>query len=158
MTFNYFGDTKVIETPNIILQIILLNAQDFGPNSTVSFVNIGECEKILKSVYGIPENYSLIMVKSDSKMEDNKATNVIFDLYHPINKTKLNMSYCNEVDIKIDIPTNLENNTIDLYDSLLESGYNLFDSQDSFYNDVCTVYTSTNGTDMTLSDRQNIIY
>ena len=158
MTFNYFGDTKVIETPNIILQIILLNAQDFGPNSTVSFVNIGECEKILKSVYGIPENYSLIMVKSDSKMEDNKATNVIFDLYHPINKTKLNLSYCNEVDIKIDIPTNLENNTIDLYDSLLESGYNLFDSQDSFYNDVCTVYTSTNGTDMTLSDRQNIIY
>ena len=158
-SFNYLGgDMKTIQTQNVIFQIILLNAQDLGLNPNVSFVNIGECEKILKNVYDIPDNYSLIMVKSDSKTKDNSATNVLFELYHPITKTKLNMSFCNDVEIKIDIPIQLENNTLDLYDSLLESGYNLFDSNDSFYNDICTVYTSINGTDMILSDRQNIIY
>ena len=159
ISFNYQGgDMKIIQTQNIIFQIIIINAQDIGLNPNVSVVNIGECEKILKSKYGISDSDSLIMVKSDTKNKDLSSTSVVFNLYHPITKEKLNMSYCDDVDIKIDIPTQLENNTIDLYDSLIESGYNLFDSSDSFYNDVCSVYTSTNGTDMTLSDRQNIIY
>ena len=158
LTFNLGGDMKIIETQNVVLQIVLLNAQDIGLNPNVSFVNIGECEKILKEKYNINESDSLIMVKSDSKNKDGTSSNVMFDLYHPITRQKLNMSYCNDVEIKIDIPTQLENNTIDLYDSLLESGYNLFDSNDSFYNDACSTYTSTNGTDMILSDRQNIIY
>ena len=158
LTFNLGGDMKIIETQNVILQIVVLSAQELGLNPNVSFVNIGECEKILKEKYNINESDSLIMVKSDSKNKDGTSSNVIFDLYHPITRQKLNMSYCNDVEIKIDIPAQLENNTIDLYDSLLESGYNLFDSNDSFYNDACSTYTSANGTDMILSDRQNIIY
>ena len=159
ISFDYQGgDMKIIETENVIFQIIILNAQDISQNPNVSVVNIGECEKILKSIYNISESDSLIMVKSDSKNGEASAKNIIFDLYHPITKEKLNMSYCDNVEIKIDIPTKLENNTIDLYDSLVESGYNLFDSSDSFYNDACSTYTSSNGTDMTLSDRQNIIY
>ena len=127
-------------------------------NGNVSFVNIGECEKILKSIYNISESDSLLMIKSDFKSTDKYSTNVQFELYHPVTKIKLNMSYCDDVEIKINTPSNLENNTIDLYESLLDSGYNLFDSSDSFYNDVCSTYTSENGTDMILSDRQNIIY
>ena len=62
------------------------------------------------------------MVKSDAKNKDNKySTNVIFDLYHPVTKEKLNMSYCNDIDIQLDIQTELENSTIDLYESLIES-------------------------------------
>ena len=158
-SFNYNeGDMKIIETQNVIFQIIILNAQNISLNPNVSVVNIGECEKILKSKYNISESDSLIMVKSDSKISDASSKSIIFDLYHPITREKLNMSYCDNVGIKIDVPTQLENNTIDLYDSLIESGYNLFDSSDSFYNDACSTYTSTNGTDMILSDRQSIIY
>ena len=58
---------KIIETENVIFQIIILNAQDISQNPNVSVVNIGECEKILKSIYNISESDSLIMVKSDSK-------------------------------------------------------------------------------------------
>ena len=154
-----YGDErmKIIETGNVIFQIIYLNENDIGLNPNVSFVNIGECEKILKSVYNISESESLIMVKSDSKKTEEPTT-VFFDLYHPKTRTKLNMSYCYDVQIKINIPTQLENNTIELYESLLDSGYNIFDSNDPFYNDACSLYTSKNGTDMILSDRQNIIY
>ena len=37
-------------------------------------------------------------------------------------------------------------------------GYNLFNETDKFYTDICTVYTSENGTDMLLEDRKKEIF
>ena len=45
-----------------------------------------------------------------------------------------------------------------MYNSLNDEGYNLFNSEDSFYQDICSTYTSLNGTDMILSDRKKDIY
>ena len=157
-SFDYNGGyMKLIQNKNVNLQLILFDAQYINLNSNISIVDIGECESILKSEYDIPESYSLILLKSDIKNKD-LTTKVSFDLYNPFNKIKLNMSYCDNVNITMDIPINLENNIIDIYESLTESGFNLFDSNDPFYNDICSIYTSLNGTDMILSDRQNIIY
>ena len=39
---------QVIQTQNVVFQIIILNAQDLA-NGNVSFVDIGECEKNLKN-------------------------------------------------------------------------------------------------------------
>ena len=68
------------------------------------------------------------------------------------------MSYCKDIEIVINVPVNLDSETISLYDSLSKSGYNLFDSNDSFYNDICTPYTTENNTDIILLDRKNILY
>ena len=35
--------------------------------------------------------------------------------------------------------------------------YNLFDSSDDFYNDICTPYTTETGTDLSLSDRKELL-
>ena len=48
---------------------------------------------------------------------------------------------------------NLDESTKSIYNSLSQSGYNLFDLNDSFY-----IYTTENGTDLTLADRKNLIY
>ena len=37
------------------------------------------------------------------------------------------------------------------------SGYDLFNENDSFYTDICSTFTSENGTDMTLADRKKEI-
>ena len=68
----------------------------------------------------------------------------------------LNLSICEQVTIStpVDIGSDME----DIYNSLSESGYNLFDSEDSFYQDICTTYTTSSGTDMILSDRKKDIY
>ena len=68
------------------------------------------------------------------------------------------MSYCYNYKITVQTPVNLSNETIALYDIVNEFGYNIFDSEDPFYNDICTSFTSKNGTDMILSDRQNDIF
>ena len=66
------------------------------------------------------------------------------------------MNYCKEVKITVSVPVNLDSDQISLYESLSESGYNLFDSEDDFYNDICSTFTSANGTDMTLEDSLNL--
>ena len=45
-----------------------------------------------------------------------------------------------------------------MVNSLSESGYNIFNENDSFYNDICATYTSKNRTDMLLLDRKKDIY
>ena len=68
----------------------------------------------------------------------------------------LNLSVCDK--ITINTPVDIGKEIEEIYNSLSESGYNLFDSDDSFYQDICTVYTTSDGTDMILSDRKKDIY
>ena len=100
----------------------------------------------------------MIIVKSDLKSKDLSSTYVQYEIFNPYNLEKLNIDYCKNVKISINTPINLSDQTISLYNSLNQSGYNLFDSNDSFYTDVCTTYTSENGIDVTISDRQNMLY
>ena len=60
--------------------------------------------------------------------------------------------------ININSPVILNNIISNLYNSLKESGYDLFNKSDSFYNDICSIFTTENGTDITLSDRRKLIY
>ena len=112
----------------------------------------------IKKKYNLSDDESLIIMKTDIKNVDLSSTNVKYEIYHPYTLEKLNMEHCKEVKIVVNSPVNLDNQTIALYNSLIKSGYNLFDTSDSFYNDICTTYTSENGTDVTIDDRQNELF
>ena len=86
------------------------------------------------------------------------TTYVLYEIYHPLTLEKLNLSVCINDEIIIDIPAELDSNIKKLYNSLNESGYNLFNGNDSFYEDICTTYTSENQMDILLSDRKKDIY
>ena len=98
----------------------------------------------------------LIIYKVDIKNSDASSTYVQYEVYNPVNKSLLNLSICDS--ITVNTPVNISNEMEEIYNSLSESGYNLFDSEDSFYQDICTTYTSLTGTDMILSDRKKEIY
>ena len=68
------------------------------------------------------------------------------------------MEVCKDIAVGVSVPVNLDDNSKSLCGSLSQSGYNLFDLNDSFYNDICSTYTTENGTDLTLADRKNLIY
>ena len=155
---DYDVDNKIIETKNVIIQISTLEEQINNNNTNISTIYLGECENILKSQYNISDADSLLIIKTDIKDEELSATYVQYEIYHPITKEKLDLNYCKDINIVIHVSVNLDDNTVALYDSLSESGYNLFDSEDDFYNDICSTYTSQNGTDMTLTDRKIEIY
>ena len=158
LTEDYNGENTIIETENVVIQISTLEEQKNSINPNVSTIDLGECENILKEKYNISKDYSLIVLKTDIKNDDLSVTYVQYEIYHPITKKQLDLKYCNDIKITVNVPVNLDDNAILLYDSLSESGYNLFDSEDDFYNDICSTYTSENGTDMTLADRKDEIY
>ena len=155
---NYEGENKVIETENVIIQLSTLEDQKNSLNPNISNIDLVECEDILKKENNITKEQSLILLKTDIKNEDLSSTVVQYEIYHPVTKDKLNLESCKDVKIVVNVPVKLDSNKVSLYDSLSESGYNLFDSEDSFYNDICATYTSENGTDMLLEDRKKEIF
>ena len=119
---------------------------------------MGDCEQILKEANSIPYTESLIIYKTDIKTQDLSATYVIYEVYNPLTLVKLELSVCNDVEININVPVSMSNNMEELYSSLTDSGYNIFNGNDSFYQDICATYTTLNGTDILLSDRKKDIY
>ena len=158
LTEDYNRENTIIQTQNVIFQISKLEEQKNNINPNISSIDLGECENLLKIHYNISNEEPLIIVKTDIKNSDLSSTYVQYEIFDPYTLDKLDLKYCNEVKIVINVPINLKKDTISLYESLNKSGYNLFDSGDDFYIDICTTYTSENGTDLTLSDRNNEVF
>ena len=149
---------EIIETENVIFQISTLEEQKNSNNPNVSSIDLGDCEKLLKQQEELSDNDNLIVLKTDIKSEDLSSTYVQYEIYNPITLKKVSMDICKDIPISVSVPVSLDESTKSVFDSLSQSGYNLFDLNDSFYNDICSTYTTENGTDLTLADRKNIIY
>ena len=123
----------------------------------VSIIDLGTCENLLKDTYNIDHNISLI-IKKYEKLTNAAERNVQYEVYHPLSKEKLNLSLCESETISLYIPITLNEKLVELYKDLQNSGYDLFNIKDPFYNDICSPYKSENGTDVLLSDRKNDYY
>ena len=152
------GNNTIIKTNNVVFQVSTHEDQKNSDNEDVSSIDLGICEETLKLKNNIEKEESLIILKIDVKSEDLSQTYVYYEVYNPINLQILNITDCEEDTISISSPVNLDEETSILYSSLKDSGYNLFNSNDDFYNDICSKYTSVNGTDITMADRKNIIF
>ena len=152
----YDGEKKTIQTENIVFQMEKYNEQ--SEDDSLSYINLGECEKLLREECEIPEDESLIIYIVDIKSENSISTHVQYKIFHPISLAPLDyLTICSKEKISISVSVNLNNKTKSLYESLNNNGYNLFDANDSFYNDICATYTTENGTDISLNDRKNVI-
>ena len=134
----------IIEDDNIIYQITSTSVQNKNESNNISTIILGECENILKKKYDI--NDGLIIFKIDYFKEGASIPIIGYELYHPISKIKLNLSYCNEENIKFNysIPVSIDE------DNILK-----YDPKNEYYSDLCIPTTSENGTDILLNDRQN---
>ena len=128
---------------NTMLQITTTENQRSNPNTNISTINFGTCESKLKKVYQINETLPLIIFKVDYFSSDLLIPIVGYEVYHPINKSKLDLSYCEDILVELNIPVSINEDNLFKYDP--ESDY---------YTDKCFSYTTENGTDIILSDRQ----
>ena len=148
-------DNIIVKTPSVAFQLTSLDEQK--KNNNMSIVDLGECENKLKEKYNISQEKSLIIFKIDIQNKNKSLTYVQYEVYNPNNLEELDLKVCKNLPINISVPANLSSETITLYENLKKSGYNLFNSKDKFYNDICTSYTSINNTDILLIDRQKDI-
>jgi hypothetical protein len=70
----------------------------------------------------------------------------------------MNLSICEGKQIDIYPPVDLNQNLYNLAKNLKEQGYDLFDSSDPFYNDICSPYNSLDNTDVLIKDRKYDFY
>ena len=149
---------EIIETENVIFQISTLEVQKNNNNPNISSIDLKDCERLLKQQEGLKDNEELIVLKTDIKSEDLSKTYVQYEIYNPKTLKSVQMDICKNISISVSVPIFLDENTKAMYASMSQSGYNLFNLNDSFYNDICSTYTTENGTDLTLADRKNLIY
>ena len=137
------GEDFVKEEKDILFQVTSSKSQKNNTNKNISSIDLKDCEDKLKSIYKINPNLPLIIIKIDYYSKDTKIPIVGYEIYHPENQTKLDLSYCKEILIKLNIPVNIDESNLFKHDP--NSGY---------YTDNCYSYTTDEGTDILLSDRK----
>jgi hypothetical protein len=141
---NEYKEDIIINEKNILYQITSSYNQKNKEYKNISTIDLGECENILKDKYKINKNDTLIIFKSDYFLEGLSIPVIKYQIFNPYTKEQLDINYCKNTTIKINIPVSI--NEDELYKH---------DPSSDFYNDKCFPYTSKNSTDMTLYDRKN---
>ena len=156
--FNNTNNT-IIQTKNIVYQVSTLKEQKNNEFSYISSIELDECEERIKKQNNLNENDDLIILKTDIIDEKDPSKIIVqYEIYDPYTLEMIPLDICDDTTVNINIPVVLDDVTESLYKSLNNSGYNLFDLNDSFYHDVCTTYSTENDTDLVLVDRMKIYH
>ena len=135
------NEEKTEENNGVIYQLTNTDIQKNNTNKNVSTLNLGDCEKELRKIYQIDESLPLIIFKIDYYTQDTLIPMVAYEIYHPENKSKLDLKYCKHILVKLNIPVSID-----------ESKLYKYDPNSDFYNDNCFSYTTENETDIILND------
>ena len=155
---------------------VVLSSDDMDPKEQlkkgISAIDLGNCTEQIKEYYNISKNESLIILNIESKRnetkkdEENNGSDNSFDVgknlqieIYDNSGRKLNLSVCQE-DIKImkyigDLKEELN---IESAKNLADSGIDVFNSDDEFFNNICHEYDNTDGKDIIINDRKTDIY
>ena len=126
-------------------------------NSSTIIFNELQSENLLRKIYSIPDNIPIPILKIETLNNHSNIIDVYYEFYHPLNLSeKLNLSLYPPTHIEIRIPLAIKQYKMDLILKAKNLGYNIFDLNDSFYHDICSVFTY-NESDYSLSERKNLL-
>ena len=146
-TFDY---NYVTHNISIVLEEIdhtyeIITTNNIEDNSKTSEILLGQCETILKDFYSIEKDEPLYLLKLDAYREGMINPKVIYIVYYPLNGFKLeqlDLTLCEGSGISL------------LFSANLTKDEDLYNKNSAYYNDVCYTFTSDDGTDISLQDRQ----
>ena len=124
-----------------------------------TYINFLECEDILRKKYNLSDEEILTIIQIEiDKMKENSLTNQVEYAVYDEERNKLNLSFCEDIEIKINyyIKNNslLNISKISHYSNL---GIDILNIKHSFFNDICYPFSNTNS-DLILKDRVTDIY
>ena len=122
-----------------------------------SSIILGKFENLLKQIYLISKENSIPILKVEIYNNNINNIDVFYELFNPKNLSeKLDLNLFPENNIEIRIPLSLKKYKMDLVIKTSNLGYNLFYLNDSFYNDICSIFTY-NESDFSLSERKSLL-
>ena len=139
------GTNIVIKQKDSTITITTTDNQKNENSNNATTINLGECENKIKAAYNIPSDKPLYILKIEVKQNGLKIPKTEYEVYYPLfgeSLIKLNLTACENLKIDLSIPVKLSDDIKKM------------NSSSEYYNDICYTYTSEDGTDMSLSDRQ----
>ena len=178
---NYIGNGKIYNLPqsqiilgnNISIELtsvslemekiakLLQGDTSFNKNN-ISTIDLSQCQEILRQKYNLSSQEDLIVLKGDllSKLSELYLSNQIeYQIFSTSIGAFLPLAPCKEQGVTtqvynfFDTGRLLGENQYKL-GSIIDSGYNAFDINSDFYNDICTPFTNENGNDVLLDERR----
>ena len=135
-------DITLINNDEIIIQITSTDNQRNNKNYNISTIDLGICEEILKNTYIIDPKKPLLILKIDSFIDGSKIPIIQYEVFHPENQSKLNLTLCQNK-IEINIPVSIDENNLYKYEQ-----------DNDYYNDRCFINISEIGKDIPLECRR----
>ena len=132
----------------------------------LSIIDISQCEAILKKKYGLEDEEELVIVKGDllENLTDIYTGNKVeYQLFSVSLGCFLPLKDCEEEEeggspvVSVTNPFNTQNLISQFQskiDAVVSNGYDVFDSNSPFYNDICSPFTNENGNDVLLDERR----
>ena len=133
----------IFQNDNILIQITSSYNQKYRIYNNISTIELEQCENYLKDIYHIKDDMPLIIVKVEYYEKSLLIPIIEYEIFHPTEKIPLNLKYCNNSEISINIPVNIDENNL-----------NIYNTTSNFYTDKCNPYTSKYATDINLEDRK----
>ena len=134
-----------------------IEKKELYENLNSSSIILNECENILKNNYFIPENIPIVILKKETMDSNSNNLDIYYETLNPQNLSQiLEINLCKDNFIEIRLPLVLKKYKMDLVLKASSLGYNIFDLNDPFYHDICSVFTY-NDSDFSLSERRNLL-
>ena len=138
--------------------IAIIKPTDSKYYDNLTHINFQKCEDILRNHSNISSSRTLTILQMEiNNINDQSLVNKVEYQIYDDNKNILNLSLCNNTDIQVFYL--LKNNSYDLssYSNFKDSNIDIFNINDSFFNDICQSYSDKNN-DVILEDRIKYIY
>ena len=121
-------------------------------------IDFSECEKVLKEKYPTKE-FRILQINMENKHENCLTDQVEYKIYDE-NGDEINLSLCDEVNIKIEYEIkNQSLLNLEQISNFKDQGVDVFNIKHDFFNDICYSYSdSGSNSDMILADRVADIY
>ena len=111
---------------------------------SLSIIDFGECEELIKGEKDLNPNNSLILLKYEKEINISNRRIVQYEIFNPLTKEKISLDICKNIKIDINIPVLIDEKNLFKYDQ-----------SSDFYNDICFPYTNEYKSDVILKDRRN---
>ena len=121
-------------------------------------VNFSKCEEILRESLNISSSRILtfLQLEIENKNVKSLVNQVEYQVYDD-NKKLLDLSLCNDTNIKVFYIVKENMLDLSLISSFQDSNIDIFNINDSFFNDICKSYSDSEN-DVILKDRIKYIY
>ena len=129
-------------------------------------IDLSACENILKKKYNLPTEEDLIILKADSPLlkeaniswNDLFGSEVLYQIFSVSLGAFLPLTACSEEEEYATVHNPFQEIPLGVFQSkigvVVSNGYDIFNANSPFYNDICTPFTNENGNDVLLDARR----